>query len=101
MIMKILELIKLWLPYFLVIQLYKSNKSIPANIRTKSGRTLTAIMVTGKYGVIYSSEEYNENRLKLLRDRQLEMERAYNALMHEVNTLSTVAREEFYDAGEA
>lgn len=92
--------IQLWLPYGLILWMYKSNKAIPANIRTRQGRNLTAVMVTTDYGVIYSKEHYIENRAQKLKQKQKEISQYNDALIREINNLSFQERERLYNREE-
>lgn len=96
MLFNLWKFIQLLLPYWLVIRIYRYNKAIPANIKTRSGRTLKAIMVTDKYGIIFTNEEYIENRTKKLREKQMIINAANEELSKEINSLSFQTREEMF-----
>lgn len=85
--------IQLLLPYWLVLNIYKTNKAIPTNIKTRSGRNLKAIMITDKYGVIFTEDIYIENRLHKLRQKQKQVDAINNELAKEINNLSFQSRE--------
>lgn len=87
------RLIQYWLPFWVVVRIYQSRKAIPATIKTRSGRTLKAIMINDHCGIICTTQHYIHNRTKKLRQKQLEINEATNNLMREMNTLSFDARE--------
>ena len=97
MLYNIWRFIQLLLPYWLVIQIYKANKALPTNIKTRSGRNLKAIMITDKYGILFTSENYIVNRTKKLREQQLLLNNANEILSKEINNLSFEAREEVFN----
>lgn len=94
MLFAIWRFIQMWLPYWVIIKIYKSKKALPANIKTRSGRKLRAIMVTDKYGLLFTSQTYIENRTKKLREQQIRINNANEALTKEMNSLSFEARED-------
>lgn len=96
MLYKLWEIIQMWLPYWVVIQLYKSKKAVPANIQTRSGKILRATMVTPKYGIIFTNQDYISNRGKLLQQKRDEINKANELLTKEINSLSFAAREELF-----
>ena len=100
MLYKIWQFIQLWLPYWLILKIYRSNKALPANIYTKYGRKLQAIMITKDYGVLFSEEKYKENRLKLLREKQKQAFELNNDLTREINELTMEQRELMYNREE-
>ena len=99
MLFAIWRFIQLWLPYWLIIKIYSSNKALPANIKTKSGRTLKAIMINDKNGILFTNEEYINNRAKKLRQQQLIINNASAQLSQEINSLSFELREDIFNEG--
>ena len=97
MIYAILRFIMLWLPFRLVIELHKINKAIPANIRTTKGQVLKAIMVTDKYGILFTEKDYLKNRVKYLREQQDRINEINAQIANEMNSLSMEAREMFFE----
>ena len=97
MIYNIYRFILLLLPYWLVIQIHRANKAIPANIKTRTGKTLKAVMVTNNYGILYTSEEYIVNRVKLLREEQNRVNEINSSIAAEMNSLSAEARDLFFE----
>ena len=93
MIYKILRFIQLWLPFWFILWLYKSDQALPANIKTRTGRNLKAIMITTEYGLIFAEEVYNKNRLKLIKQKQQEVAQLNDELIAEINNLSFAERE--------
>ena len=93
MLYNIWRFIQLLLPYGFILNIYKRNKAIPTNIKTKSGRNLKAIMITDKYGVIFTEDIYIENRLHKLRQKQKQVDALNSQLANEINSLSFQARE--------
>ena len=95
-----LDYLKLWLPYGLILWLYAGQKGLPANIKLKSGRNLRATMITTEYGIIYTKERYEAERLaKLKREAELTAKK-YDAISREINSLGFEAREEMYNSEE-
>lgn len=95
MLFKLWRMVQLMLPYWVVINLYKHNRALPANIRTVTGKNLKAVMITEKYGIIFTSGEYYSNRVKYLQKVKDELTMANDNLTQEINELSFEARELF------
>ena len=93
MLHSIWRFIQLILPYGIILHIYKRNKAIPTNIKTKSGRNLKAIMITDRYGVLFTEDVYIENRLHKLRQKQKQVDALNSQLANEINSLSFKARE--------
>ena len=93
MLYKLKQFIFMLLPYWLVINIYKRNKAIPANIRTSSGKSLKAVMVTSKYGILFYADVYYKNRIKFLQQKSDQITAQSNNLTKELNELSFEARE--------
>ena len=96
MLFNLWRFIQLLLPYWVVIHIYKSNRCIPANIRTRSGRNLSAIMVTDNYGVLFSDEKYVKDRVEKLKQQQLMLNTAMENVLSEINNLSFEVREQVF-----
>ena len=64
---------------------------------TKLGKVYKAIMVTEKYGLLFSSEEYVKNRVKLLRQKQEMINQLSDTIAQEMNELSFQSRELFFE----
>lgn len=94
---KFLRWLQLWLPFGLVLYMYKADKALPTNIRTVSNRNLKAIMLTPEYGLLFSEEEYVKNRTKKLKEKQEAVNKLNNELMAEINSLSFEERERLYN----
>ena len=91
--------IQLWfIPYGWLVKLYKANKALPANIKTRQGRNLRAIMVTTDYGILFTEETYIKNRAKKLKEEQERASRLNDALIQEINALSFQERESLYNS---
>lgn len=86
--------IQLWLPYGLILFLYRNNKALPANIKMRTGRNLKAIMVTTDYGILFSEEKYIDNRLKRLVQKQKEVSQLNDILVKEINELDFIQKEQ-------
>ena len=97
MIYALWRLILMLLPYGVVISIHKYNKAIPANIKTVSGKVYKAVMVTEKYGLLFSSEEYVKNRVKLLRQKQEMINQLSDNIAQEMNELSFQSRDLFFE----
>lgn len=93
MIYAIWRWIQLWLPYGLILHIYKNDKALPANIKMQNGRLLKAIMVTTDYGVLFSEEKYIDNRLKRLVAKQKEISNTNDLLIKEINELDFIQKE--------
>jgi len=93
MIYKLWAWLQLWLPFGLILHIYKNNKALPSNIKMRSGRNLKAIMVSTEYGVIFTEEKYVTNRLKNLLKKQKEISNINDVLIKEINELDFIQRE--------
>lgn len=100
MIYKILRFLQLLLPFGLVLHMYKSDRALPTNIRTQSGRNLKAIMLTTDYGLIFSQEVYIQNRIKKLREQKAELDALEQDFMNQLNNLSFEEKEAYATIGE-
>lgn len=100
MLYKIWTFIQLLLPYWVVIQMYKHNKALPVNIKTRTGRTLKAIMVTTNYGILFDNGVYILNRGKHLQQQQKQLDEATQLIAKEINNLTFEAREELFNKGD-
>lgn len=97
MIYKVIRFFLLLCPYWLLIQLYKRNKAIPANIRTRTGKILKAIMITECYGILFTEKDYIKNRVSYLRSQQYRINEENKNIAKEMNSLSMEARELFFE----
>ncbi len=88
--------IQLWLPFGLILAIYKSKKALPANIKTRQGRDLKAIMITTEYGVLFSEEKYISERTKKLKQQKDYLDKAANQIVEEINSLNFMEREKLY-----
>ena len=93
MLYKFLRFLQLCLPFGLVLYMYKSDKALPANIKTRTGRNLKAIMLTTEYGLLFGEEVYIKNRTKVLKQQQKEASLLSDELLAELNSLSFEERE--------
>lgn len=97
MLYKFWQWLQLWLPFGLVLHMYRMNPALPANISLRNGRKLKAIMITTDYGILFSDEIYIQNRLQLLKKQQQQAFELNNKLVHEINSLSLEQREQMYN----
>lgn len=97
MLYKLWRLIQLFLPYGLIIHMYKKNKALQANIKTRTGKNLKAIMVTEKYGLLFTEKDYVSSRIKKLKEQQELANKLNEMIAEEMNSLSTEARELFFN----
>lgn len=97
MLYNIWRWIQLWLPFGLILHMYKYNKCLPTNIKTRHGLNLKAILITKDYGIICTQEEYIKNRGKLLKEKQAQVAKLNDSLMAEINSLSFEEREYLYN----
>ena len=51
MLYKFWSWLQLWLPYGLILYMYKNNKALPSQLRLRNGRKLKAIMISTDYGI--------------------------------------------------
>lgn len=97
MLFKIWKWLQFFLPYGLILKIYQSNRAIPANIRTREGNNYRAILITEDYGVIFSEDQYIQNRGKLLLQRKKETEELNNAILRELEDLNVYERMRLYE----
>lgn len=97
---KFLRFLQLCLPFGLVLYMYKTDKALPANIRTASGRKLKAIMLTTDYGLLFSQEVYIANRVKKLRERNQELLDLEAEFIAQLNNLSYEEKEAYEAMGQ-
>ena len=91
------NLIQLLLPYGLIIRMYRNKRGIPANIRTRSGNNLRAIMITTSYGIILGANDYVANRSKQLMELHNQLQRQSKEVMQEINKLNFEVREQLFN----
>jgi len=89
--------IQLWLPYGFILWLYRRNKAIPANIKTREGNNFKAILITEDYGIMFSEDKYVENRGKFLLSQKRVLEEQNNEVIKELNSLNFKERERIYN----
>ena len=94
------KFIQLFLPYILLIKIYEHNKALPANIKTRTGRRLKAIMINTDCGILFSEEKYIANRSKILKEKQEEIDKISNSIIREINELGFDERESLYGSKE-
>ncbi len=97
MLYKIWQYIQMWLPFWLIISMSKHNRAVPANIKTRNGKILKAVMVTPQYGVLFMEKDYLQNRVLFLKKQQDALNNALNKIAEEMNSLSFDAREAFFN----
>lgn len=93
MLYNLWRFIQLWLPFWLVLRIYRYNKALPTNIKTRQGNNLKAIMVTKNYGLLFTEDEYIQNRSKVLLQLQRQLDQQSNDITRELNSLSFMERE--------
>ena len=96
MIFKLWRWIQLWLPYGLILWMYRKNQAIPTNIKTYEGNNYKAMLITEDYGILFSENKYIQNRGKyLMEQKRLTEERNAN-IIRELNSLNVLARDDIY-----
>lgn len=96
MLFNIWRFIQLWLPYWVILRMYKRNKALPANIRTRQGNNYKAILITEDYGVLFSEDKYIENRAMFLKEQKKILDLQNDMLIKEINSLPFEERERLY-----
>ena len=91
------EKIQLCLPLCVLLWMHKGKKGLPANIRLGSGRNLRAFMLTTKYGLLYTEEEYDKERLRKLKETSDRLAMVKADIDKELNGLSFEVREELFN----
>ena len=92
--------VQLWiLPLGWLLKIYEADKSLPAAIRTQSGRNYKAVLITTEYGLLFSEKEYIANRTKKLREMEYAIAQANDKFMNELNSLSPQEKQDYYDMG--
>lgn len=100
MLYNIWRWIQLWiLPLGWLLKIYGNQKSLPAAIRTQSGRNYKAVLITTEYGLLFSEKEYMANRTKKLREMEYAISKANSQFMDELNSLSPQEKQDYYDMG--
>lgn len=97
MLYNIWRFIQLLLPYWVVILLYKNNRALTANIKTRTGKALKAIMISDKYGILFAEKDYLTSRIKVLKEQQNKVNYINKQIADELNSLSLEARELFFN----
>lgn len=97
MLYKLWQFIQLFLPFGLIIRMYKGNKALPANIRTRRGTNLKAIMITTDYGILVTESKYFQNRAKMLKQKKKLIEDLNQSLINELNELNLQEKEQIVE----
>ena len=84
------------LPYGLVLWIYRQNKALPTNIRTREGNNYKAIMISENYGLLFSETKYVKNRGNLLLRQKRLIEEENNRVIEELNSLNWQERDRIY-----
>jgi len=88
--------IQLWLPYGLILWMYRRNKALPTNIKTREGNNFKAMMITEDYGILFSEDKYIRNRGAYLLAQKKLIEQQNNEVLSELNSLNMLERERIY-----
>lgn len=96
MLFRLWKWIQLWLPYGLILFMYRRNKALTANIRTREGNTFKAILIDENYGVLFSSDTYIRNRGLYLKEQKGRIDAAQQTIIDEINALPFEEREKLY-----
>ena len=97
MLFKLWRFIQLWLPYGIILWMYKQNRALPANIRTRDGNNYRAILITEDYGVLFSDDVYIKNRGKFLLKQKAQIEAENDAVIRELQDLNVYERMRIYE----
>ena len=96
MLYRLWKIIQFLLPYGLVLWIYRQNKALPTNIRTREGNNYKAIMLTEDYGLLFSEDKYVRNRGRLLLKQKRLIEEENNRVIEELNSLNWQERDRIY-----
>lgn len=96
MIFNLWRFIQLLLPYGFILWLYRQNKALPTNIRTREGNNYKAILITQNYGLLFSEDKYIQNRGSYLMERKRLIENQNNEILNELNDLNFLERQRVY-----
>jgi len=96
MLFKLWRWIQLWLPYGLILWMYRKNQAIPTNIRTYEGNNYKAMLISEDYGILFSEDKYIKNRGQYLMEQKRLIEERNNEVIRELNSLNVLAREDIY-----
>lgn len=99
MIFKLWRFIQMFLPYGVILWIYRRNQAIPANIRTREGNNYKAILITEDYGLLFSEDKYVKNRGNFLMEQKRLIEEENNKVIKELNSLNMEERERIYRDG--
>lgn len=97
MLFNLWRFIQLWLPYGIILWLYRQNRALPANIKTRDGNNYRAILITEDYGVLFSDDVYIQNRGKYLLKQKAEIEAENDAVIRELQDLNVYERMRIYE----
>ena len=97
MLFKLWRFIQLWLPYGIILWMYKQNRALPANIRTRDGNNYRAILITEDYGILFSDDVYIKNRGKFLLKQKAYIEAENDAVIRELQDLNVYERMRIYE----
>ena len=97
MLFKFWQWVQFWLPFGLLIKLYKSKKAIPSNIKTRSGRSFKAVLINNDFGILFSDDKYIEDRIKHLVKKKKLLDLAHDSILNEMNSLSFNSKQELYE----
>jgi len=97
MLYNIWRWLQLWLPYGLILWMYRKNQALPANIRTREGNNYKALMITNDYGILFSEDKYIKNRGAYLMQKKRDLEQLNNAVLSELNSLNMLERQRLYE----
>lgn len=89
--------LKLFMPFGLLLWLYKGKKGLPTNIKLRSGRNMKAVMLTTEYGLLFTLERYNAARLEKLKETSDNLAKAKAEIDKEINGLSFEVKEELFN----
>ena len=96
MLFNLWKFIQLFLPYGFILWLYRQNKALQANIKTREGNNYKAILITEDYGILFSNDKYIKNRGAYLIKQKKLIEDRNNQVINELNSLSMIERERIY-----
>lgn len=90
--------IRLLLPLWILIKLYKNRKSLPVVLKTSSGNNYRVVMLDYDYGFVICDYKYDPQRLKHLRDYLRVLNDKQEIVSEEINMLTFEQKEKLiYD----
>lgn len=87
------NIIRGWLPFWILVLLYRKKKSLPIALTLDNGNKYRLIMITHDFGMVMSTTKYDPRRLYALKDKMEAIRKLEQELVDEINTLSFEQKE--------